>query len=466
MSLSTSAGAKTVREEVLSMEHHFRSEAGKCFRLVWSEVVKRFPSCMVRGRKVFPSCMVRGRKVFRLVWSEAGRCVRLVKSEPGSCFRLLSDSKVNRYYGSFLDRHRQKLSCAEDRKHCETFYLPKNYNAYHLNGKTITIDGRLNDDAWKEVSWSSDFVDMRSERFPTPFFTTKFKLRWDDANLYVGAYVQEKDVYATKTQHDDQLWKENGFEMLMAIDGTLFNYKQVQVNALGTTMYQLLFKSPYEAAGKPAWENPDYNTRAWEANLTSQVNVDGTINQPGDEDKFWTVEISIPFRNLALNSNRSQIDPKPYSNEVWFMQFGRSEQNLTVANGSYVPQVLSEQNWWSWQPCGTINLHLQDRWGLVQFKRNRNDKKFRYKKWHVYRTLFDVMNAMDVYKALNGKFTDNIAELDIPPYLMTATCVKMPEIKLLSRENGTKGFEIGVKSLVITQLPMGHIREDRYVWFR
>ncbi|XP_052760334.1 uncharacterized protein LOC128203098 [Mya arenaria] len=376
-----------------------------------------------------------------------------------------SDSKVNRFYGTFLERHRKKLTCVKGRNECENLYLPRNYNAYHLNGRTINIDGVLNDDAWKEVPWSADFVDIRSERFPTPFFTTKIKLRWDDNNLYVGAYIQEKDIYATKTTHDDRIWEDNGFELLIDVDGTMFNYKQIQINAFGTTMDQLLYKSPYEDVDTSASGKADDKLKTWEANLTSRVYVDGTINQPGDKDKFWSVEMSIPFETLSFGSERNLTDPNPNDNEAWFMQFGRSEHNLTVENGRYVPQALSQKNWWSWQPCGAINLHLQDRWGLVQFKRNMNDKKFRFPKWHVYRALFDVMNGMDAYRALNGKFTADISELDIPPYLMTETCVKIPEIGLVKRANKTKGFEIGVKSLVSTQLPTGRIREDRYVQF-
>lgn len=35
--------------------------------------------------------------------------------------------------------------------------LPKNYIARHLSGKTITIDGKLDDPAWEEVPWASTF---------------------------------------------------------------------------------------------------------------------------------------------------------------------------------------------------------------------------------------------------------------------------------------------------------------------
>lgn len=36
--------------------------------------------------------------------------------------------------------------------------LPRSYVAYHLNEQTITVDGDLNDPAWKEVPWTEKFV--------------------------------------------------------------------------------------------------------------------------------------------------------------------------------------------------------------------------------------------------------------------------------------------------------------------
>ena len=48
-------------------------------------------------------------------------------------------------------------SCYEEGT-CNTFGLPLTYNAYHLNGKTINMDGRLDDEAWAEVPWTETFV--------------------------------------------------------------------------------------------------------------------------------------------------------------------------------------------------------------------------------------------------------------------------------------------------------------------
>ncbi|KAL4221403.1 hypothetical protein ACF0H5_019661 [Mactra antiquata] len=367
------------------------------------------------------------------------------------------------YFDRYVERHTRKHMCINDPTECWDFDLPRHYIAYHLGDKSINIDGKLDEEAWNEAPWSETFVDMRSDVYPKPYYDTKFKIRWDDERLYVGAYIQEENLWATYDKHDSSIWKENGFEMLMDVDGSMFNYKQIQINVLGTMMDQILYKSPMDAEnGKKV------NEKEWHAEPKKAVYYDGTVNKPGDIDKYWTAEMSFAFSKLY-----ELYDSKPQIDDVWFIQFGRSEQNLTATNGKYEKVKGSSTDWWSWQPCDAINLHLQDRWGLVQFKKNLRDRKFRFEKWHIYKSLFDMMDALKKYKAINGAYTSSIEELDVPPYLLSGACVHVPEIKLSNQkvtlpdgnETTIRDFDVTVKSKYVSHAP-AHIRSDRYVQFK
>ncbi|XP_052820559.1 uncharacterized protein LOC128246410 [Mya arenaria] len=370
---------------------------------------------------------------------------------------LAESSSGLRFVERYIERHSEKNICVENSEQCMDLALPRHYIAYHLNTADITIDGKLDEKAWDEVEWSENFVDMRSVVYPDPYYTTKFKMRWDNDRLYVGAVLQERDFWATNTKHDSNIWQENGFEMLVDVDGTMFNYKQMQINVLGTMMDQVLFKSPYDQIG-----NESIREKEWHPDARKEVYVDGTVNKPGDIDKYWSVEMALSFDNLKDHSER--VQPNPIDDEVCFVQFGRSEQHLENVNGEYRKKKNSTTDWWAWQPCDAINLHLQDRWGLVQFKRTLADNEFKFTKWHIYKSLFDMMNGMKKYKALHGRYVNTIEELDIPPYLLSRNCVDIPEIRIEDR-NGTKGFDITVKSMFLSHKP-AHIREDRYVYFK
>ena len=61
--------------------------------------------------------------------------------------------KVNRYVKRYLERHNVKHACIDKASDCLNFDLPRNYTAYHLQGKKINIDEKLDDPAWAEVSY-------------------------------------------------------------------------------------------------------------------------------------------------------------------------------------------------------------------------------------------------------------------------------------------------------------------------
>jgi len=45
-------------------------------------------------------------------------------------------------------------------------------------------------------------ADIQGPDFKKPRFRTHAKMRWDDKFLYIGAFLQETDVWANQTKHD------------------------------------------------------------------------------------------------------------------------------------------------------------------------------------------------------------------------------------------------------------------------
>ena len=59
------------------------------------------------------------------------------------------------------------------------------------------------------------------------FFDTRAALAWDDTHLYVGAWLQERDVWTTGEERGGLVWQENTFEVFLAADGALY---QLSIN--------------------------------------------------------------------------------------------------------------------------------------------------------------------------------------------------------------------------------------------
>ena len=234
-------------------------------------------------------------------------------------------------------------------------YAPKTY-VCHKADKLILVDGKLNDDAWSNVQWTDSFVDIEGSLKPDPFYDTKVKMTWDENYFYFGAYLEDPHVWASITARDAVVYKDNDFEIFLDPDGDTHNYYELEVNAFETEWDLILLKPYHDADGVAldSWDIPG---------LISKVHVDGTINDPSDMDKGWSVEIAIPWRSLIGNF-RSKTPPK--EGETWKVNFSRVHWDTEIIDGKYVKTDNPEFNW-VWSPQGHIYMHFPHFWGLVQF---------------------------------------------------------------------------------------------------
>ena len=241
--------------------------------------------------------------------------------------------------------------------------VPLSYRAPHV-AVPPRIDGRLDDAAWAHAPWSADFVDIEGDRRPVPSLRTRMKLAWDDSTLYVAGEMAEPHLWATITTRDAVIFHDNDFELFVDPDGDARRYFELEINALNT-QWDLFLPVAYRDGGK-AVDAFDF------AGLRSAVWLDGTLNDPSDQDRGWSIEIAIPFRAFTA-PGASHRAPTP--GERWRINFSRVEWDLEVREGRYAKAVdrLSgkprpEHNW-VWSPQGMIDMHQPERWGYVEFTR-------------------------------------------------------------------------------------------------
>lgn len=227
----------------------------------------------------------------------------------------------------------------------------------------IAVDGRLDEASWAEADWTEVFGDIEGPSKPPPRFRTRAQMLWDDQYLYIGAYLEEPDVWATLTARDSIIFQDNDFEVFIDPDGDTHAYYELEMNALNT-VWDLLLVKPYRDGG-PA-------VHAWDIQgLKTGVQVLGTLNDPSDRDKAWTVEIALPF--AVLKECIPGKPERPAAGDQWRVTFSRVEYRVKVENGAYLKardagtgQPLPEDNW-TWTPQGVINIHYPEMWAYVQF---------------------------------------------------------------------------------------------------
>ena len=210
----------------------------------------------------------------------------------------------------------------------------------------VTVDGRLDEPAWQQAAWSSDFVDIEGDQRPKPRFRTRVKMIWDDQNLYIGAEMEEPEVKGALTKHDSVIFHDNDFEVFLKPLPETSSYYEFEINALNTG-WDLYLDKPYKQGGKA--------DNSWDiAGLKTAVTVQGTLNDPSDKDKGWTVEMAYPLKAFA---NRQEV-PMPHAGTEWRANFSRVEWKVGQAK---------EDNW-VWSPQGVVNMHVPDRWGFLRFR--------------------------------------------------------------------------------------------------
>ena len=220
----------------------------------------------------------------------------------------------------------------------------------------ITIDGKLDDAAWQIAAWTDDFVDIEGDAKPKPRFRTRVKMLWDDEYFYIAAEMEEPHVWGTLTKHDSVIFQDNDFEVFIDPNSDNHEYYEFEINALNTG-WDLFLGKPYRDGGPAmdSWEIPG---------LKKAVHIDGTLNDPRDTDKGWSVELAFPWKVLKEAAHRPA---PPKEGDKWRINFSRVEWKHEIVDGKYrkIPK-LKEDNW-VWSPQHVIDMHRPELWGYVQF---------------------------------------------------------------------------------------------------
>jgi hypothetical protein len=185
---------------------------------------------------------------------------------------------------------------------------------------------------------------------------------WDATHLYIAAELEEPHVWGTLTRRDDVIFYDNDFEVFIDPDGDHHLYGELEVNALGTE-WDLLLVRPYRDGG------PAIN--GWTmVGLQSAIHVDGTLNDPTDTDRAWTVELAIPWDALRDLAGPRACPPEP--GDWWRLNFSRVQWHHQVHDGQYTRVPMDGLGWkgednWVWAPQGVVAMHQPETWGLVTF---------------------------------------------------------------------------------------------------
>ncbi len=204
----------------------------------------------------------------------------------------------------------------------------------------VTVDGKLDEDAWKAAVSSGPMVAPQTGGKMLP--DTSFRLMWDDTFLYVGYDAPDDHLHCEFDQRDGEIYNQDAVEIFLDPDGDGKNYYEIQICPSGTIFDSLL--TSYRANAK----EPECNK--WNSTMQARVSIEGTLNMKDDVDKGYTAEFAIPWADIH---HAPSSPPKP--GDRWRANFFR----LDDAKGG--------KKAWAWSPPLNNDFHNLPRFGLIEF---------------------------------------------------------------------------------------------------
>ncbi|KAA1244241.1 carbohydrate-binding family 9-like protein [Aquimarina sp. RZ0] len=287
---------------------------------------------------------------------------------------------------------------------CDAQTIPESYIAYYTT-EPITIDGVPSEEAWKKVRPTTPFIDIEGKKIPK--YETSVKILWNDTYVYFFAELEEPHVWGNLKQRDTIIYQNNDFEIFIDPDNDTQNYYEFEINALNT-LWDLFLTKPYRE-GTPVLND-------WDANgFQSSVKVHGTLNNPKDADKGWSIEIAIPFKVFRT----SYFDQNIPKDTFWRVNFSRVHWDFKLENNRYYRKkddkgnIKPEYNW-VWSPIGVINMHRPEDWGYVYFSSKKAGEKDEFKipeDEKVKDILYQLYRQQKEYYKKNNQWATSFSEL-------------------------------------------------------
>lgn len=197
---------------------------------------------------------------------------------------------------------------------------------------SIRTDGRLDDPLWRRAKRLS-LVDNQTAKRPGQR-TAIWAIR-NDTFIYIGFDCEDREIVATLTGRDDNLWKEDAVEIFLDPAGDGREYLEIEVNPLGT-LYD-------------AWVEFSTNIDFDKSKTFDMKKIQAAAKiarDPGARvDRSWTCEIAIPICELPVGLTDASR-----------MNFTRIDR----LRGQVVYQAWSPTHRW---------FHVPERFGRIFFKR-------------------------------------------------------------------------------------------------
>jgi len=126
-----------------------------------------------------------------------------------------------------------------------------------------------------------------------------------------------------------------------------------------------------------------------------------------------------------------------------------------------VPNIPEDN--WVWSPQWVVNMHVPEKWGIIQFSTDRvNSTSFiKDPYWAARNVLLEVYYAQREFQSLSGYFTPDLNKLPLDDYILYGKCASIPVIT--PNSTTLSNYQVSVMPLD-TEGVVAHITDSRLMW--
>ena len=215
----------------------------------------------------------------------------------------------------------------------------------------VIVDGKMDETSWKDAEVRSFDHFYRGDK-PAEKQNTKFRMLWDDKNMYLFYECEDTSLTARETNFDARPFLDDCAEFLcVPVPDSIYMHFGFEIN---------ITKAPYDFI--VLWRYHNNRTifiRGYNPEYKVEVTYDGTINNDTDKDKMWQMEFEIPFTALSDFQNISRPGP----GVRWAFQAVRQDRNYVDDRFRSTSTLFPIYNI-------KLDVHQPARFGLLEFTDN------------------------------------------------------------------------------------------------
>lgn len=231
----------------------------------------------------------------------------------------------------------------------------------------LVVDGDLGKETWALAERSRLFSDHTGAR---ALFDTTAAMAWDEEGLYIGFWLEDRDIQATQRESVHEVREDSHVGVLVTGHGA---YYDLAVNPLGATSemcyiwkeahrdddrfrvpeFDLAVHQPEVLGGHTRTDIRDmrWAFSDWRLpGLRAGVKVDGEPGRRDRVDRGWTVELFLPWTGLKWLADGPSGAPAP--GDVW--RIGLLRRQVIDQRGH------RWQATWTWQPLVLVDGRMPD----------------------------------------------------------------------------------------------------------